>query len=424
MAIINGGYKKYKLNNGLVVALQNTPTQTVFGKLRINSGAFHEKKGEEGLAHFLEHCLVMGGSDKYNAELSDKIRCSLDYFNASTNIGRTFLVGDVLINNLESWVDFVSESVLRPRFDKAKCEGERGRVLREIADSKSNSTYSQNRELNRLLYRGHPKGLVTLGKEDIIKNTSLDKIKQFYSERFYPNNMDLILAGGLPANIEEIIDSCFGDASSGQDTRIDFPEGQPLKGKKVIHKYTPEICNKENPEDSSARLIICTATPAEQHPDSYALKIISQILGGDANSYLFNRMGVERGLAYYVSSSYDGNYNFGELNINASVPANRIDEALDTAFEEINRMKNQKVSDKRMERIKRIVQYKAAKTFESNEGHISAIETLLDYNLTPELMIEGFSSVTPATIQEVANKYLPDREKGDYLIYIRDPLKK
>ena len=96
MVVINGGYKQYELENGLVVALQNTPTQTVATKLRVNYGSSHEREGEEGMAHFLEHCLVSGGSKKHDPAKADEIRGSFAMFNAFTNIDRTFFVGEML----------------------------------------------------------------------------------------------------------------------------------------------------------------------------------------------------------------------------------------------------------------------------------------------------------------------------------------
>ena len=80
------------------------------------------------------------------------------------------------------------------------------------------------------------------------------------------------------------------------------------------------------------------------------------------------------------------------------------------------------VSDRSVDRIKRISKYNIAKTFESNDGHVSAIEAKLDEGLTPDLFIDGLDRVTPDRVMEVANKYLPDREKGKYVLYIRDPL--
>lgn len=424
MTVINGGYKQYELDNGLVVALQNTPTQTVAGKLRVNFGSSHEKSGEEGMAHFLEHCLVTGGSKKYDPVTADEIRDSFGFSNAATNIGRTFFWGNMLTEDLDSWLSYVSDHTLNPRFDKERVNGERERVLREISDSKSNSTYLANQEFNDVFYRGHPKGMPTLGKEKVVKNANLTQIADFHSRGFHPNNMDIILVGGLPDSIEEAVHQYFGTMPRGNNTRKDFPEIKPFIGQKIIHRTATERYNADNPQESSAQLLLASTFPSEPHPDEYAIKTMSTILGGGTNSFLFQNMGLKKGLAYNVNTSYTGYYNCGEWNANANVPANRIDEAVDTLFEEIERIKTYRVSEATVNRIKRNAKYNLAKTFESNEGHISAIEGKLDSRLTPESYMEGWNQVTPERVQEVANKYLPNKTKGNYVLYIGDPLKR
>jgi len=424
MTIINGKYREYKLDNGLVVALQNTPTQTIAGRLRVNFGSSHEREGEEGMAHFLEHCLVTGGSKKYDPLTADNIRGSFGYSNASTNIESTFFMGQMLTEDLGTWLDYVSDHTLKPRFDQERIDGERERVLREISDAKSNPIYLANQEFSAVFYRGHPKGKFTLGKEEVVKGADSRKIRGFHSRGFHPNNMDLIIVGGLPENIEELVNKYFGAMPRGENTRKNFPEIKPLPGKKVIHRYAPERYNADNPEESSAQLVLTSICPAEPHPDEYALRTMSQILGGDTNSFLFQNMGLKKGLAYNVRTSYNGDYNCGELNINANVSANRINEAVDTLFGEIERIKTQRVPDKTVDRIKRSAKYNIAKAFESNEGHISAIEMKLDEGFTPESHIENYNNVTPERVLEVANKYLPDQKKGDYVLYVGDPLKK
>ncbi|MBS3155037.1 hypothetical protein J4404_00905 [Candidatus Woesearchaeota archaeon] len=64
---------EYKLDNGLVVALQNTPTKTVAVKLRVNYGSSYEKNG-----NFIEHKLdeeltLESYIDRYNQVNADKI---------------------------------------------------------------------------------------------------------------------------------------------------------------------------------------------------------------------------------------------------------------------------------------------------------------------------------------------------------------
>ena len=44
--------------------------------------------------------------------------------------------------------------------------------------------------------------------------------------------------------------------------------------------------------------------------------------------------------------------------------------------------------------------------------------------VSPEAIFEGYNAVTSERVLEMANKYLPDQETGDYVLYIGDPLKK
>jgi len=47
----------------------------------------------------------------------------------------------------------------------------------------------------------------------------------------------------------------------------------------------------------------------------------------------------------------------------------------------------------------------------------------LDDGETIKSVLQGYNEVTPERVQEVANKYLPDKN-GNYVLYIGDPLKK
>ncbi len=424
MAVINGGYKEIKLSNGLVVAMQTTPTQTVGGLLRMNSGSSHEAQGEEGMAHFLEHCLCTAGSKRLTPCEADDIRGLFGYFNASTNAGRTNFVGSFLAEDLEPWLAYTSDHVFSPRFDEERVNGERKRVLREIADAKSSPQYLLNVEFDRIFYRGHPKATFTLGKEEVVKNVDLDKIKSFHSQRFHPNNGDLILVGGLPNNTDELVERYFGHLTSGQSTRRSFPLLGPLEDKVSLWKPAPEMLNPSNPDESSAILNIAFTGPVERHEDAYAVRTMNNLLGGGINSLLYQNLGLKKGLGYQIGSGYNGDYNAGEFRIKAIVPAKRITEAIDSIFDELKTLKSERVDEKAISHLRRLAQYKIAETLESNGGHVSAIEAKLDDGLTPEQFIEGYNRVTPDRVLDVANKYLPDKDHGTYVMVVRDPLLK
>src|SRR4030042_6411533 len=154
MAILNGNYREYKLDNRMRVALQETPSNFIVGKIRVNFGRFHEKTDERGYAHLLEHCLASAGSDKHTPLQVEEISNGLGYFNAYTSIGRTTFPMESLTEDLEPWLDLVSGFLFNPRFDNERVKKEKGIVLREIADSRSNSYYEHSKNLIDIITRG------------------------------------------------------------------------------------------------------------------------------------------------------------------------------------------------------------------------------------------------------------------------------
>jgi|GEM_PF-1474320 len=426
MATINGNYREFKLDNGLLVALQETPTQTVSGRLRVWHGALNEKQGEEGIAHFLEHTLMTGGSQEYDPERADEIRGTFGSFNAFTGLGRTFFPVDMLAEDSQLFLEYVSDAAFNPRFEASKVGEERQRVLRETADAKSNPGFKDSKAYGESFFgKNSPHTYFILGNEAVVDSASVDTLKGFHERGYHPNNMDLILVGALPKNIEDLVQQNFGQFQSGNGEKVDFPRNPPLYGATVLHTSAPELYNHENPEQSSAQLSISLVAPTGTDEDNYAVSMLVNILGGDANSRLFQSVSQRKGLAYGVGAQYDDSNNKGAIYIGGNVHSTRADEAVDAIFEEMTKLRTDLVPQESLERLKRNSRYKIAKTFETNAGHVNAIELRMDKGLTPEYHLERLEAVTPEKIREVAVKYLPqNRTDGKYVLSLRDPLKK
>lgn len=425
MKTLNGNFREYKLSNGLCVVLQATHTQTISGKLIINYGALHEKPGEEGLAHYLEHGFMSGGTQKNDPEQSDKISGSFGFFNAMTGLDKTYIPVDMLAEDLELYLDFASEMVFHPRLDSKRVYEERARVIREIADEKSTPGFLDRRDYFRALYGDHPCLYFIPGKESVVNNASAEDLRRFHSSGGYnATNMNLILVGNLPSTVDDLIFKYFGRKPSGETTKFEFPPVKELKENVEIFREAPEFYNEENPSESSAQISLGFLVPPDTSDCFAALRILSNILGGDSNSKLFKEISLRRGLAYGIGSGYDGSYNKGVLYINGSVVSIRQEEAINCIFEEIRKLRDELVPKADLERIVRKGRYGLGKHFETNEGHIAAIESKLETGKDPEILMSDWEKITPGKIQEVANRYLPaKRGEGKYVLLVRDPLK-
>jgi predicted Zn-dependent peptidase len=164
--------------------------------------------------------------------------------------------------------------------------------------------------------------------------------------------------------------------------------------------------------------------PSENHDDNCAAGILSYILGGDANSRLFKSVSQRKGLAYSIRSQHGNRNNAGGIYINGKIQSSRADEAIDAIFEEMKELQDTRVPEDELDRIKRSSIYDIAKAFETNSGHVDAIEMKSDRGITPESYLAKINAVTPELIQKAAQTYFPkDRENGKYVLMLRDPLK-
>jgi zinc protease len=370
----------------------------------------------------LEHCICNDGSKKFNKESDEYFRNYMGVFTAQTTIARTFFIGEMLSENLPDWLKYISSNVFNPEFSIKTFKGEKKRVLREIADNKSDEEFEALVKLDNIFYRTHPAGIDLLRGEKIVKDATLENLISFYRRGYFPNNADLILVGGLPKNTEELIEENFGKFKPGINTRRVFPELKPLKAKSVLSILDSTRINNENPLNSSAKVLIRYNGPTSWEKDDYSTKVMNRILGNSGkNSLLFKKLGLEKGLAYYISASEGDYYNAGHLEIEAIVPAEKIIESVLTIFGEMDKMKKEKVDKRKIEAIVKRIKFETIDELESNKKNIEKIEFFLDKGVSVEDVFRGFEDVTPESILDVSNKYLPDMKKGKYILYTADP---
>ena len=424
-------YNEYKLPNGLFVALKATTTQTIYGKLVVHHGALDEHEGEEGLAHFLEHAIIGGGSLNYTPEESLNTRDIFTYkadkktgFNSYTLLSKTVFPIDLLKDDLESYLDLISDMVFNPGFDSAKVEEERPIVLKECTDEKKDPAFNEKRAFANVMFKeGSPYLYPISGKEEVITKATIDDLKRFYNRGYNAGNMDLIIAGALPENIEGLIEAKFGDKPAGKRRHFEFPGNHPLDKAAIIYTPAIERYNSKNPQASMAHLGIGLAAPPDTKEDSCATRILTRIFGSDTTSRLTKYVSDELDLACSIASRYDGSDKKGVIQIGANVRAITIQESISAIFKVMNDLQEKLVSADEFNRCKRNAIYALAKGFEKNRGHVYAIEKKLYEGVIMEDYLAKMSAVTPGQVREAANKYFAkNREDEKYVLMLRDPL--
>lgn len=284
------GLRIYTLDNGLKVYLsENHAEPRVQTNIAVRTGSKQDPADATGLAHYLEHMVFKGTSqiaslnweeekkflkmisDLYeehrNAEPSERpaIYAKIDSLsqiaatfvatneydklisglgaqgtNAYTSNERTVYINDIPSTELEKWLAVESERfnelVLRLFHTELEAVYEE---FNRSQDSDGRLAYYKTLDL---LFPTHPYGQqTTIGTGEHLKTPSMEKIHAYFSERYVPNNMAIILAGDIdPDKTIEMIDKYFGGMERKSIEDPVMPKEAPITEPKIADVYGSE----------------------------------------------------------------------------------------------------------------------------------------------------------------------------------------
>ena len=275
----------YTLDNGLKVYMSvNNNEPRIFTNIAVRTGSKQDPADATGLAHYLEHMMFKGtsqiGSRDWESEkvllqqisdLYEKNRATTDpeerkaiyhmidsisgvaatyvvaneydkmissigakSTNAYTSVEQTVYVNDIPANELNKWLYVESErfSELVLRLFHTELEA----VYEEFNRGKASDDRLAGEALNAALYKKHAYGTQsTIGTSEHLKNPSMEKIHDYFNEKYVANNMAIILSGDLdPDATIDMIQHYFGDMRSGEVTPYTFEKEDPITDPEII----------------------------------------------------------------------------------------------------------------------------------------------------------------------------------------------
>jgi len=184
---------------------------------------------------------------------------------------------------------------------------------------------------------------------------------------------------------------------------------------KPVYEPAPGVCLVNKPGVNQERVSIGHLGIMRGNPDEIALDMMNEILGGPAfSSRIMNRVRTGEGLAYSAGSSFSaGVYYEGQFRAAFQSKSATAAQAAQIVLDEIQRMRNEKVSPEELQTVKN----RAIEVFPRYFASASAIaETFAsdEFNgRAPDFWDahrDKVKAVTVAGVQRVARKYLnPDK---------------
>jgi len=393
-----GEPERFTLKNGLsVLIVENNKLPRASVSLTLDNPPIAE--GEMAGVSAMTAAMLGKGSKKID---KDSFNEEVDFMGASINFGSQSASASSLSRYFNRVLELMSEAALNPNFTQEEFDKERDIILDGIKSSEKSVTSAARRVENLLAYgKNHPYGEY-VSKESVEK-ISLADVKAFYKRYFLPNNAYLIIVGDVDAQgLKEQVKKLFGKWKKKDFPNDNIPEVNNVSSTQIDFVNMPNAVQTEVSVQNTVSL-------RKKDADYFPLLIANGILGGGGEARLFLNLREDKGYTYGSYSRMGNNkYTNSRFRASASVRNAVVDSAVVELLYEINRMKNEMVSDEELSRAK-------AKYVGSFVRAVERPSTVASYALEIETedlpddfyttYLESVNSVTKEDIQRVAQKY-------------------
>lgn len=295
---IEGRLIRTTLPNGMKLVMFPKKTRGGVVVVTMNFRYGDEKSlfGKKTVATVAGGMLMRGTKTKNRQQIqdeTDRLKAQMNVW-ASAGYGGAF--ARTVEANLPDTLHFTRELMRESSFPEAEFEQVRQQRIANLESQKTEPMAVAPAEMYHHIDARYPKGDVryaaTLDEQlEDLKNTTLEDARKYYEEFYAPAEGEIVVAGQFdPVQVKKLLGELFGDWKSTKPyTRIPdtYAKSDPINRK------------VETPDKQNAMFMAGeTVKMSQEDPDYPAMTMGNMILGGSANSRLFQRIRVKDGLSY------------------------------------------------------------------------------------------------------------------------------
>jgi len=398
-----------RLDNGLVVlTLEDATTPVVSFQMWVKVGS-RDESVHSGLAHLFEHMMFKGSENIEPEEHARLVNARGGTLNAYTSNDYTVYFEDVTAESLPLVIDLEHERVANLDISQETLDSERQVVLEERRMRTEDQPMGRAYEaLLALTWTAHPYRRPVIGWRSDVAKATVEVCREFFDTYYAPNNMVLSIVGDFDTD-EALarVRETFGTLPPSPEIPRSPTEEPPQLGER---RAAVEL-DLRSPIFAAA-----WHAPPTGHDDGEALDVLSQILSEGRSSRLYRSLVHEAQVALSAQGGYWELVDAGVfLALSAVRPGERVEEVERLVLAEIERVKQEEVSEAELEKAKRQLEVGLVNGLATN--HALASRFGRDYatfgRIRPlEERLERIRAVSAADVMRVARTYLVERTRN------------
>lgn len=286
-------------------------------------------------------------------------------------------------------------------FKQEYVEGEKEN-LKQIINGKidNKARYSLDRCVEEI-FKGEPYGLYKYGYVEDLEKITPQNLYEYYQELIKNCKIDIYYSGIFDNdNTEKIIEKRL------QENNIEPRNAEYVINNEMTEKkQKAEIKTVEESMDvAQGKLVLGLQIDDNNKNSRFAASVYNAILGGGANSKLFQNVREKNSLAYTASSSYIRTKNV--ILVHCGIDIDKYKKALETIKEQIEDMKKGNFTDKDIEDAKKLIisSVRSISAEQDTEITYDYGQELSNEHTTIKDYQEKIQQITREQIVDIANK--------------------
>ena len=295
----------HNLPNGVKIVHRWTPSPVAYVGVMVGAGTRDEKPEENGMAHYIEHCVFKGTAHHTGRQIIQSIEGIGGEVNAYTTKEETTFYAATLAEHVQLTLHLIAEMILEPAFKKEETDKERMVILDEIESYNDQPSELIYDDFESLVFAGSSLAQPILGTKKTLRHISSkpEFAKRWMAEHYTPERMVVFCQGNVkPEKMFKIAEKEFGGLTNVNE----HDKHTTNIGQTYVHNtlnLEHEAHYKKHTHQVHA-MLGGRAYPLG-HEKQLALFLLNNILGGGSlNSRLNLSLRESKGLVYTVESTY------------------------------------------------------------------------------------------------------------------------
>lgn len=405
------GVTRHQLDNGLTILLKEQHSAPVISWwVLYRIGSRNERTGQTGVSHWVEHMMFKGTETFPGGDLDKMISREGGTWNAQTSMDYTAYFETMPADRIDLALRLEADRMVNAQFEPEEVESERTVIISERQGAENSPLFWLGEEVRAAAFRVHGYHHEILGDQADLETMTRDDLYGHYRQHYMPNNAIAVAVGDFnSADMLKRIEELYGAIPPGDMPKLfQRPEPEQQGERRVL---------VERP-GSNHFLEIAYHAPAATDDDWFKLAILNSVLTGPSGmgggsvdnktSRLYQAL-VKTEIAADVDGSVMPTIDPYLYDLVATLrPGRTLEEAEAVVAGEIERLRNEPISQAELDKAKK--QARALFAYSTERVTAQAFWLAFAENFESYTWFEQYvprlEAVSIEDVQDVAQRYL------------------